>query len=112
MKYENIENIWIESEENGPIIGGNTEINDNSDVIVTLKDKSQFIASFFTYQNISFLVKRYEKSGESLNGKYFFASDMILIKRLNRTEIENVIKDLLIDLSFESVFRKIDIRTK
>ena len=39
---------------------------------------------------------------------YFFASDMILIKLLNRTQIEKVIKDLLIDLSFESVFRKID----
>ena len=53
-------------------------------------------------------MKRYEKSGESLNGMYFFASDMILIKLLNRTQIEKVIKDLLIDLSFESVFRKID----
>ena len=48
MKYEDIDSIWIESEENGPIIGGEKEINDNSDVIVTLKDKSRFVATFFT----------------------------------------------------------------
>lgn len=107
MKYEDIENIWIGSEENGPIIGGVLEFNDNSDVIVTMKDKSQFIATFFTFKNISFLVKRHQKSGESLNGKYLFASDMILIKLLNRVEIEEVIYDLMKDQSFDSVFRKI-----
>jgi hypothetical protein len=79
MKYEDIENIWIDSEENGPIIGGEAEVIDNSDVIVTMKDKSQFVATFFTYRNISFLVQRYENSGEALSGKNFFASEMILI---------------------------------
>lgn len=77
-----------------------------------MKDKRQFIATFFTYENISFLIKKHENSGENLNGKYFFSSEMILIKLLNRTEIEEVIKDLLKNLSFDSVFRKIDKSTR
>lgn len=38
-----IKSIWIEREENGPILGGTKEVNDNSGVIVEFQDGKRFI---------------------------------------------------------------------
>ena len=71
-----IESIWIEAEEWAA--GEWTPANDNTDVIVTLEDKSRWIASFFSYSNIISLVNKNKLTGECLGGKYLWASDMIL----------------------------------
>ena len=103
-----IKDIWIESEEKGPIINGVAEIDDNSDVIVTMENGETFIATFFTYKNIESLRKKNNNTGECLNGKYFWASDLILIDILKRSEIEKVIFHLIETGNFFSVFKLSD----
>ena len=103
-----ISNIWIESEQKGPILNGELEINDNSDVIVTMNNGKRFIGTFFTYKNIEYLRQKYEETGECLGGKYFYAADMILIDLINRSEIEKVIFYMIEQNEFESAFRIID----
>lgn len=92
-----IKNIWMESE----------ETNDNTDVIVTLQDNSRYAASFFTYENIEVLRRKNQKSGECLNGRFFWACDMILVEQISRIEIEEIIDHLIAEEEFTSVFNKI-----
>ena len=107
MKKE-IKNIWIESEDKGPIIGGTSEVNDNSDVIITFSDESRYVASFFTFENIEHLRQKNKRTGEFLNGKFFWASDLILVERIKREEIEQIIEHLIAENEFESIFTKVD----
>ncbi|AOR28257.1 hypothetical protein FORMB_12120 [Formosa sp. Hel1_33_131] len=102
-----IKNIWIESEDKGAIIGGTEEINDNSDVIVTFDDKSKYVATFFTYDNIEYLRQKNRQTGECLDGRFFWASDMIIIERINRKEVVEIIEHLIKEKEFESIFDQI-----
>jgi len=104
-----IKELWIESEEKGPIIGGTLETNDNSDVIVTLHNGNRYVATFFTYENIEHLRRKNQKTGECLNGRYFWASDMIIVERINRREVKEIIEHLLAENEFEQTFDKIEI---
>jgi hypothetical protein len=106
-----IKAIWIESEEHGPIIGGAAIVDDNTDVIVTFDDGAVYVASFFTYENIEKLRRKNTRTGECLGGKYLWASDMILIDKVDKKSIEQVIADLLRDGSFDTVFSKSVLRT-
>ena len=94
--------IWIEAEEWAEA-EWNPE-NDNSDVVVTFENGDEWVATFFTYSNILSLAQKNQNTGENLEGKYFWASDMILVDELSRERIEQVISDLLKDGQFESVF--------
>jgi len=102
-----IKNIWIGTEEKGPIQGGIVEVNDNSDVIVTFESGDKYISTFFTYYNIEWLRQKNQKTGECLNGKYFFATDLILIDKLNREEILKVVNHLIKKDEFFTSFDKI-----
>ena len=102
-----IKNIWIETEEKGPIQGDFSEINDNSDVIVTFENGENYIATFYTYQNIEWLRQKNQKTGECLDGKYFYGTDLILIDKLNRVNVANVINHLIKEDEFFTAFNKI-----
>lgn len=80
---------------------------DNTDVIATLEDGSRFVATFFTYKNIERLRTKNTTTGECLSGKYFWASDMILVDRLEIGRFNEVIRDMIEDGSFESAFQRI-----
>lgn len=80
--------------------------NDNTDVKVDFSDGTSYTATFFTYENIESLRKKNAETGECLAGKYFWASDMILIDRIERRNILQVIEELLADGSFDSIFAK------
>jgi hypothetical protein len=97
--------IWISGDHTGPMLGGQKYTDDNNDVIVTFTDGSRYVASFFTYQNIVTLTEKNKRTGELLGGKYFWASDMILIDRVDRESIEKVIDDLINDDCFDQVFK-------
>jgi len=103
-----IKNIWIESEETSSILAELNEFNDNSNVIVTFENGEKYVATFFTYENIEWLRQKNKKTGECLNGKYFCATDLILIEKLNRTEILNVIKHQIKENEFFTYFNKIN----
>lgn len=96
--------IWIEAE---CLAEGQWNTCDgNTDVIVKFKDGSRWVASFFTYTNIKTLVEKNKKTGECMNGKYFWASDMILIDEVSRKQIEEVIDHLINEGEFEFIFKK------
>ncbi len=77
---------------------------DNSDVIVTFENGTRWLATFFTYQNILSLKDKNREAGECLDGKYFCATDMILIDELSRKRIVEVVADLLKRGEFSSYF--------
>lgn len=81
---------------------------DNLDVIVTFSDRSRWVATFFTYENINTLRKKDQQTGESMNGAFFWASDMILIDCVNRERIEAVIQYLLDNDEFSYTFRRME----
>lgn len=98
--------IWIEAEE----WSSDYDIFDeNTDVIVKFEDETKWVASFFTYKNILSLKIKNEATGECLNGKYFWASDMLLIEEISRKTITKVVTQLLTNGEFWRVFKKIEI---
>ncbi|MFC9601006.1 hypothetical protein ACFTQL_24670 [Peribacillus butanolivorans] len=97
-------NIWIEAEE---WESEECDVEDvNTEVKVTLSDRSVWMATFFTYKNIQTLREKNETTGECMNGIYFQASDMVLIDIASRDRIVEVIDYLNDSGEFGSVFTK------
>lgn len=94
--------IWIEAEQWAP--GDWTPADANSDVIVTFEEGKRWVATFFSYQNISSLCKKNQAQGDCLGGNYFVATDMILVDEVSRERIEQVVIDLLRQNEFETYF--------
>lgn len=106
METTKVDTIWIEAEEWADGLWNYD--NDNTDVIVTLMNGDRYVGSFFTYTNIQELTSKNERTGENLNGKYLWSSDMILIDKCSRHDIEQVIDELLGQDQLTSVFTKIE----
>jgi hypothetical protein len=79
---------------------------DNCDVIVEFNNGYTYIASFFTFKNIETLRKNFSTTGECMNGKFFWSSDMFIIDNLKTDNVKKVIKYLIDNNEFESVFKK------
>lgn len=94
--------IWIEAEEWAP--GEWTPRDDNTDVIVTFEDGARWVATFFSYQNIVSLAEKNHQTGECLGGKYFVATDAILVDEVTRQRIKEVVVDLIRRREFERHF--------
>jgi pyruvate/2-oxoacid:ferredoxin oxidoreductase beta subunit len=56
-----IKEIWIESENKGPVTCGQLYSDDNSDVIVTMTDGKKYVATFFTYDNVKTLTEKIKR---------------------------------------------------
>ena len=109
MTSTTIVNIWIESEITAPILGGTLETNDNSDVTVRFENGTMYVATFYAYKNIDYLRQKNQKTGENLNEKYLCCtSDMIIVEKINRAEIEAVINHLIQEGEFEYSFDKVE----
>lgn len=100
-----IADIWIESEIKGTILGGQLYTNDNSDVIVTFNNGEKYVATFFTYENIEHLRKKNRETGECNSGSYFWASNMIIVDRIDKDTITTTIEDLINTESFYNIFK-------
>lgn len=107
LNNESVKSIWIESEDKGSIIGGIYNVNDNSDVIVHFENGISYVATFFTYNNLLLLRERNKISGECLSGNYFWASEMIIVERIERDLIEQVVEEFLKTEYFYSAFKPI-----
>jgi hypothetical protein len=94
--------IWIEAEAWAP--GAWTPEDDNTDVIVTWKDGRRWGASFFSYKHIQTLTEKNKQTGECFSGAYFWASNILLIDRVSRQRIEEVINHLIKEDEFEVIF--------
>ncbi|QUL52688.1 hypothetical protein KDC22_19855 [Paenibacillus tritici] len=99
MKYS----IWIEAEQWAE--GEWSIYDDNTDAIITFEDGSRWGASFFTYKNIQKLVAKNQQTGEYLQGKYFWGSDMVLVDECSRKRIEEVVEHLIRIGDFETIFK-------
>jgi hypothetical protein len=95
--------LWIEAEQWTP--GEWDPFDCNSDVMVSFEKDGEWVATFFTYNNLLTLAKKNESTGECLNGKYFWATDMILVDELSRDRVEEVVSHLISQGEFENVFR-------
>jgi hypothetical protein len=97
--------LWIEAEAWAP---GTWDPPDaNTDVIATFADGGRWSASFFSYANIASLVAKNRRTGECLHGRYFWASDMILVDEVSRPRIEEVVAQLLAEGTFHRIFRRL-----
>src|SRR5437870_2693563 len=94
--------IWIEAEQRAP--GEWNPSDDNTDVIVTFENGARWVATFFSYQNILSLAKKNRNTGECLDGKYFVATDMVLVDEVTRQRIEEVVAELIERNDFELYF--------
>lgn len=81
---------------------------ENTSVWVTLDDNSTWVASLYSYRNISSLTEKNRQTGECLSGKYFWGTDMILVDEISRSRIEEVIKHLVNNKpeEFKMIFSK------
>jgi hypothetical protein len=79
----------------------------NVDVVVTLRNGDRYGATFFTMDNIKHLFRKFAESGECVNGLYFWATDMVLVQRLDRWTIEQTIAGLVAEDLFTKVFGRL-----
>ena len=101
MEHQNYY-IWIEAEQWASGEWNPTDC--NSDVMVSFEKGAEWVATFFTYKNISTLVEKNKSSGECLHGRYFWAGDMILVDEVSRERIEEVVRHLVEAGEFEGAF--------
>jgi hypothetical protein len=94
--------IWIEAEQWAA--GEWTPNDDNTDVIVTFENGARWAATVFSYQNIFSLANKNRVTGECLDGRYFAATDMILVDEVTRRRIEDVVADMIDRNDFETYF--------
>jgi len=67
---------------------------DNVDIEVEFDSGERYVATLFTLKNIPSLMKRYESTHECHNGGYFWASDMIVVQKLTKKNIQDTVVDL------------------
>ena len=71
------------------------KINGNIDAELILENGEVYTATFFTLENIKNIMQKDKKSGESANGTYFCASDMIIVDVITEKIIYDTFKDLI-----------------
>ena len=82
---------------------------ENSDVIFELSDGTKWSAFFITYQNLLSLSKKNQKTGECLEGQYFYADKPIFISKMSKELILAVLQDIIQSESdLTSVFTRIE----
>lgn len=86
----------------------NTPEEGNADVIVTFETGERYAATFFTLDNIHHLLNRFSTTGECVNGQYFWAVDMIIVRKLDQPTIERSIEGLLEEKLFQKAFSKLE----
>lgn len=94
--------LWIEAEQWAD--GWNPD-DANSDVIVRFYNGERWAATFFSYKNILSLAEKNRDTGECLGGKYFCATDMILVDEISRPRLEEVVGDMIEQDEFKTFFR-------
>jgi hypothetical protein len=75
-------------------------LNDNIDINIITEDGNVFFGTFFTQLNIDYLMLKESEH-------YFWATDMIIIKDLQKTTIINVIKKIIVEGYLGQIFTKI-----
>jgi hypothetical protein len=77
---------------------------DNVDVYVHFEDGRSYIATFFTLRNIERLMEKDRRTGESGGGLHFWATDMVIVRRLDPETVRLAIEDIIASGDLEQVF--------
>jgi len=85
--------LWIESEVSSDFIEDPED--DNTSVIITFDSGEKYTPLFITPSNIKKLMNNYKISGECLYGKYLYIPDIIIVDRIDRQTITEIIDDLI-----------------
>ena len=99
-----IESIWISLAAKGFITPAEA-VDQNTDVVATLATGERYVATFFTYQNIATLARKNRSTGEWLSGRYFWATDMLLVAEIDPVLIREVIDELISTDCWPAAFR-------
>lgn len=91
------------------------EQNSYTDVIVIIEkindegeiEEMRYIAAFFAYQKIRDLEMEHALNGRFLNGKYFYANNMVLVESCEASLIREVVEHLMDKGEFEKVFKQL-----
>lgn len=100
-----IEQIYL-SAEKAEIEDGESK-GENTDVIVQVAEGGLYVATFFTYEDIGRVREENRLTGDFLNGKYYWANEMVLIDDCSRENIEEVVAHMLETGDFLTAFRKL-----
>lgn len=98
--------LWIEAEEWPP--GEWAPADAVTDALVTLADGSRWVASCCSFAHLDTLRRNCAESGENLDGKYLWASDLILVDDTSRASLEAVVRDLLARGELENAFSVVE----
>jgi hypothetical protein len=79
-------------------------VDDNVDVAVVFETGEHYMATFFTVENLRSLLRKNRNTGECRNGLYTWAVNMIVIERLTREGIAEVVADLMESGAFTTAF--------
>lgn len=75
--------------------GVNYLIDDDEEVCVTLEDGRELYCWFFTLQKIRTIMLNHRLSGESNNGTFFWATNMIIIDAINKDTMSSTLEYLI-----------------
>ncbi len=87
--------------------GGVDPVKDNVDVEVLFDDGKRYSATFFTLENIRRLMERCHSTGECAQGRYFWASGMIIVEDLTWDTVIAAVGSLIENGEFTKVFERI-----
>lgn len=76
-------------------IPSDQEKDGNIDIHVYCDDGTHFVGTFFTLENIRWLMEKNRKTGECASGLYTWSTGMVILRELSKASIETVVRDLL-----------------
>ncbi|MGP3961960.1 hypothetical protein ACTWPT_38835 [Nonomuraea sp. 3N208] len=71
------------------------ETAEQADETITLPDGSRRYATFMTLGVVSRIMDRWQETGESLNGRYFYCTDLIIIREPGFVSMIAAVQDVI-----------------
>lgn len=84
---------WVEDPEDAHV-----------DVVVTFPDATTWIADFYTFKCLESIREDYRVKGYGLDGAYWAASKVVLVDRVTRERIEQIVDELIEKGTFSYAF--------
>jgi len=78
---------------------------DSTDVIIQMNNGDKHVASFFSYDYIANWEANQKDTSENLNGKFFWAPNMVIVDKCTKENIKEIVKYLIDEGDFRSVFK-------
>jgi hypothetical protein len=79
-------------------------VDDNVDVEVVFETGEHYVATFFTIENLRSLLRKNRSTGECRNGLYTWSVNMIVVERLSKETITEIVDDLIQTKEFAAAF--------